>query len=113
MAAARSCAQPRVLRRRRQGVRVGGAWARRGDGGRGRVRRNYQPNLQRIKIIRANNLLRNLEEPRITPNHCKKSSYAVCVDMIKLTLDVSRSTDSSRAVLLGVAKTQVTALVLA
>jgi len=59
VAAARSCAQPRVLRHRREGVRVGGAWARRGDGGRGRVRRNYHPNLQRIKIIRANNLLRN------------------------------------------------------
>jgi hypothetical protein len=42
-----------------------------------------------------------------------KYDYAICVEMIKLTLDVSRSTDSSRAVSLGVAKTQVTALVLA
>jgi hypothetical protein len=42
-----------------------------------------------------------------------KYDYAICVEMIKLTHDVSRSTDSSRAVSLGVAKTQVTALVLA
>jgi hypothetical protein len=42
-----------------------------GCGGGGR--RNYHTNLPLIKLISANSLLRNLEEPRSTPNHCKRA----------------------------------------
>ena len=40
-----------------------------------RERHNYTTNLSLIKLISTNKLIRNQEEPKNTPNHCKSFGY--------------------------------------